>query len=45
MHAFFKLAKKALKVLLEGLKTLGLTHPNDFQLGLTKIFMRDTQVS
>jgi hypothetical protein len=40
-----KMVKKALKILLEGLKAQGLTNATDLQIGKTKIFMRDSQVS
>jgi myosin heavy subunit len=42
---FHKMVKKALKILLEGLKAQGLTNATDLQIGKTKIFMRDSQVS
>jgi hypothetical protein len=38
------MVKSGLKILLDALKGQGLTNPDDFQVGKTKLFMRDKQV-
>jgi hypothetical protein len=38
------MVKSGMKILLDALKGQGLTNPNDFQVGKTKLFMRDKQV-
>ncbi len=38
------MVKSGLKILLNALKGQGLTNPDDFQVGKTKLFMRDKQV-